>query len=140
MAQADAQLHVQYVGFPQRNTPVTDELGLWSVPWYQLLVELWRRLGAGRNAADSSIYGQVINNAGGAHIGFHFFHSVDGHDLAVNLYRAMLVADLPDPTLVPIGSRATVTDALGPVFLTIVANGGGDVTPVFSDGAVWRCG
>lgn len=33
-------------GFPKRDTPAVEpETGLWSIPWYQLMVSFWNKLG-----------------------------------------------------------------------------------------------
>lgn len=51
---------------------------------------------------------------------------------------AGLVANLPTATV--INARAVVTDALAPSFGSIVAGGGGVLSPVYADGTHWRCG
>lgn len=53
--------------------------------------------------------------------------------------RSALVADLPDPTTVPYG-RMIATDSNATTFAAVVAGGGTDVVPIFSDGTDWRIG
>lgn len=49
------------------------------------------------------------------------------------------VANLPDATS-NIGVRLFVTDATSTTFASIVAGGGSDKVPVYSDGTNWRIG
>ena len=48
------------------------------------------------------------------------------------------VADLPAGAAA--GLRAFVSDSTATTFNSVVAGGGGDIVPVWSDGAVWRIG
>jgi hypothetical protein len=50
------------------------------------------------------------------------------------------VATLPDAASAGAGARAFVSDANASTFNTIVAAGGSNAVPVFSDGASWRIG
>lgn len=50
------------------------------------------------------------------------------------------VAGLPDANEAGQGARRTVTDANATTFASVVAGGGTDVVPVFSDGVDWRIG
>jgi len=52
---------------------------------------------------------------------------------------AVAVASLPSAAS-SAWQRRFVNDALAPVFLAVVVNGGTAATPVFSDGTDWRCG
>lgn len=89
--------------------------------------------GAGDNGGDS---GNVTIQAapvagGGGNPGYVF---LDG----MTRWQPFLVANLP-----AFGAgiyRAVVTDAVGPAFLAVVVGGGAVTTPVFYDGANWRCG
>lgn len=49
------------------------------------------------------------------------------------------VADLPTAADYP-GARTFVTDATATVFASVVAGGGANGVPVYSDGADWRIG
>ena len=53
---------------------------------------------------------------------------------------ASLVAALPAASSVPTGTRGFVTNASATAFASIVAGGGANSVPVFSDGANWRIG
>ncbi len=55
------------------------------------------------------------------------------------IFKSGLVADLPDATTVAFGRRF-VTDANATTFASIVAGGGTDMVPVYSDGTDWRIG
>lgn len=51
-----------------------------------------------------------------------------------------LVSALPNAGDSGAGARAFVTDATASTFASIVAGGGANSVPVFSDGSVWRVG
>lgn len=53
---------------------------------------------------------------------------------------AVSVANLPSAVTSGAGARATVTDANATTFNSIVAAGGANIVPVFSDGTNWRIG
>lgn len=53
---------------------------------------------------------------------------------------AVLVAALPSPISSGSGTRYFVTDATVTTFASIVAGGGANGVPVYSDGAAWRIG
>ena len=50
------------------------------------------------------------------------------------------VAKLPPPATTNAGLRHFVTDATATTFFSVVAGGGANKVPVFSDGADWRIG
>lgn len=50
------------------------------------------------------------------------------------------VADLPSAASMGINARALVTDANSTTFAAIVAGGGANTVPVYSDGTDWRIG
>jgi hypothetical protein len=50
------------------------------------------------------------------------------------------VLGLPFASVAGTGARAFVTDALAPVFGSVVATGGAVAVPVYSDGTNWRVG
>lgn len=50
------------------------------------------------------------------------------------------VANLPAAATVGQGARAFVTDANATTFNSVVAGGGANAVPVFSDGSAWRIG
>ena len=50
------------------------------------------------------------------------------------------VALLPSAVTMQVGTKAMVTDATTPAFLSAVVGGGAVVTPVFSNGASWIVG
>ena len=52
----------------------------------------------------------------------------------------VMVASLPSVSTVPFGYRQMVTDATATTFASIVAGGGSNVVPVYSDGTHWRIG
>lgn len=54
--------------------------------------------------------------------------------------NAVAVANLIPATDVDVGTRAFVTDATATTFYSVVAGGGANKVPVFSDGANWRVG
>lgn len=47
---------------------------------------------------------------------------------------------LPNPTVAGTGTRAFVTDSNTATFAAVVAGGGANAVPVYSDGADWRVG
>jgi len=53
---------------------------------------------------------------------------------------ASTVANLPSAITSGAGARAIVTDANATTFASVVAAGGANVVPVFSDGTNWRIG
>lgn len=53
---------------------------------------------------------------------------------------AVAVASLPSAVTAGAGARATVSDANATTFNSVVAGGGSNTVPVFSDGAAWRIG
>ena len=53
---------------------------------------------------------------------------------------ATTVASLPSASTAGAGARAMVTDANATTFNSIVAAGGANIVPVFSDGTNWRIG
>lgn len=52
----------------------------------------------------------------------------------------VLTADLPSASAAGAGALAFVTDSTVITFYTVVAGGGANGVPVFSDGIVWRVG
>ncbi len=54
--------------------------------------------------------------------------------------EALTVANLPSASIAGAGARAVVTDANAITFHSIVAGGGANAVPVFSDGTNWRIG
>lgn len=50
------------------------------------------------------------------------------------------VANLPSAATAGAGARATVSDANATTFNSVVAGGGANTVPVFSDGSAWRIG
>jgi hypothetical protein len=50
------------------------------------------------------------------------------------------VAGLPSAATAGAGARAMVTDATATTFNSVVAGGGANIVPVFSDGTNWRIG
>lgn len=58
----------------------------------------------------------------------------------VRIPGVTVVASLPSAASVGAGARATVTNATATTFHSIVAGGGANVVPVFSDGTNWRIG
>ncbi len=48
------------------------------------------------------------------------------------------VANLPSAATAGAGARACVSDATATTFYSVVAGGGANVVPVFSDGSSWR--
>jgi hypothetical protein len=82
----------------------------------------------------SNIYGQLVIQ------GFYIwrFYTNDG----TLVFPTVTLATLPNPVLVP-GARAMVTDSnvtASGNFGAIVAGGGSDIVPVFSDGVNWLIG
>lgn len=53
---------------------------------------------------------------------------------------ATTVANLPSAATTGAGARAMVTDATATTFNSIVAGGGANIVPVFSDATDWRIG
>ncbi len=54
--------------------------------------------------------------------------------------EAVTVANLPSASTSGAGARAFVSDANATTFNSIVAGGGANLVPVFSDGTNWRIG
>ena len=52
----------------------------------------------------------------------------------------VLVANLPSAASAGAGARAVVTNANATTFNSVVAGGGANTVPVFSDGSAWRIG
>lgn len=52
----------------------------------------------------------------------------------------VLVAALPSASVAGTGARAFVTDASATTYNSVVAGGGANRLPVFSDGSAWRIG
>lgn len=50
------------------------------------------------------------------------------------------VAGLPSAAAMGVGARAIATDANSTTFAAVVAGGGANVVPVYSDGTDWRIG
>jgi hypothetical protein len=55
-------------------------------------------------------------------------------------YRVYTVATLPSAATLGVGSKAFVSDANATTFASVVAGGGANAVPVYSDGASWRIG
>lgn len=53
---------------------------------------------------------------------------------------ACTVAQLPAASDVDVGQRGTVTNANATTFASVVAGGGSNTVPVYSDGSDWRIG
>lgn len=53
---------------------------------------------------------------------------------------ATTVAQLPSAATAGAGARAMVTNATATTFNSVVAGGGANIVPVFSDGTNWRIG
>lgn len=53
---------------------------------------------------------------------------------------AVAVSALPSAATAGVGARATVSDANATTFNSVVAGGGANTLPVFSDGTAWRIG
>lgn len=53
---------------------------------------------------------------------------------------AYTVAALPSAVDYGVGAKTFVSDALGPVFASVVVGGGAVTVPVYSDGTNWRVG
>lgn len=63
--------------------------------------------------------------------------------LSVSSYvkvATVTVANLPSAATAGAGARATVSDATATTFNSVVAGGGANTVPVFSDGSAWRIG
>jgi len=73
-----------------------------------------------------------------------YFNQVDGilGQLQADneFFRVYTVATLPSAVTSGAGTRAFVSDALLPVFGSIVVTGGAVKVPVYSDGTNWRVG
>lgn len=46
-------------GFPQLNTPIADQNGIVTQPWYRLLISLWNRTGQGSGTITGNGYGVI---------------------------------------------------------------------------------
>jgi hypothetical protein len=53
---------------------------------------------------------------------------------------AVTVAELPTASTVPVGTRMFVSDSNSTTFNAVVAGGGANKVPIFSDGSSWRIG
>jgi hypothetical protein len=63
--------------------------------------------------------------------------------LSVSSYvkvTTVTVADLPSAATAGAGARATVSNANATTFNSVVAGGGANTVPVFSDAVAWRIG
>jgi len=54
--------------------------------------------------------------------------------------EAVTVANLPSAVVAGAGARAMVSNANSTTFNSVVAGGGANIVPVFSDGTAWRIG
>lgn len=80
---------------------------------------------------------KLVVNYDPAEAMFEVVGKVKGTTLASSVYE---VADLPDAATQGVGSRAMVSDANATTFASVVAAGGANVVPVYSDGTDWRIG
>ena len=82
--------------------------------------------------------------AGGADGEVVFTNSPEtaGADISTRTIKttALTVATLPSAATRGAGSRSFVTDANAATFATVVAGGGSNAVPVYSDGTDWRIG
>jgi hypothetical protein len=73
---------------------------------------------------------------------------IDAKDLIPSLWDVLsrpwgptyLVSALPSAVTAGAGARRFVTDATVTTFASVVAGGGGNAVPIFSDGTNWRIG
>ena len=68
------------------------------------------------------------------------FHKFGSIDIRPDPAISPTSANLPSPAIVGAGARGCVSDALNPVFGAVVAGGGANFVPVYSDGTNWRVG
>jgi lysophospholipase L1-like esterase len=71
-----------------------------------------------------------------------FSTTAEGQRLKLNAPTRVLTTTwsaLPSPTI-GVGYRATITDAVSPVFGAVAVGGGATVSPVYCDGSSWRIG
>jgi|SRR6516162_2195236 hypothetical protein len=71
---------------------------------------------------------------------YRYFFQRSLFDQQPSIGPARTVIELPLPTSVDPGTRGFVTDANATTFQSIVAGGGSNGVPVFSDGTNWRIG
>ena len=57
-----------------------------------------------------------------------------------NLNAVYAVGELPSAALAGVGARTFVSDANATTFASIVASGGSNKVPIYSDGTNWRIG
>ncbi len=63
MANSSPLLHQGFQGLPLLNTPLIDERGNVSIPWYRFFVTLWTKTGQGMLRTPDTV---VLQSSGGA--------------------------------------------------------------------------
>lgn len=54
--QATSLRHQTFQPFPRLGTPLANEDGTVSIPWYRFLISLWNKLGQGTSQAANAVY------------------------------------------------------------------------------------
>lgn len=49
--------------FPKLNTPLIDETGNPSIPWYRTLIDMWKKLGGSSSNTPDMVFFQQINGS-----------------------------------------------------------------------------
>mgnify|MGYP001617979545 CR=1 FL=1 len=85
---------------------------------------------------------EPLFDAGTQKVNDNWFRFFDDLTTVVNAMRlqSYAVANLPSAVTIGAGARALVTDANATTFASVVAGGGANVVPVYSDGTDWRIG
>lgn len=103
---------------------------------------------SGHIAFPTGVSLQILNDASNAYVPFEFrasdliFVAANGVTFAApwSKVQGVAVASLPAAATAGAGARAYVTDANATTYNSIVAGGGSNGVPVFSDGTNWRIG
>lgn len=117
---------------PSVKEPIADTRGGINASWYRFFVQV--------RTDFASLTNNVVTNDQATASGQ--FLQRDG---VVVLYRypkfpSFTVAALPSASTQGAGTKVFVTDANATTFNSVVAGGGANKVPVFSDGTAWRIG
>ena len=124
---------------PTHRAALVDQDGLISPEWYRFLA-------ASDQAVPSSVTGRPQNTKGTKQ---DIQATADGQVLQLDLLTLTFryprsprftVASLPSASAQGAGTRLFVTDANATTFASVVAGGGTNGVPVYSDGTNWRIG
>lgn len=95
--------------------------------------------GISLTTGDNNIVIGALSNASSATVDNEITIGNENHK-AIRLPFTVTVTNLPSASAVGAGARSMVTDADSTTFAAVVAGGGANTVPVYSDGTNWRIG